>query len=231
VPTRRAAGRGDLPPRLEAALPADAGGQVRTSFVASVDLPTGRLRYTNAGHNPALLVRAAGEIERLGSTGVPLGMLPEAPFAAKEVDLAPGDLFVAYTDGIVEACDPKDEEYGLERMEAVCRDERAKPLAEIATALDRSPRSSARSASRRRLHAGHVARERRASRTITADSRSSAASARLRAPSAAPRPGSARRRARGGEGPAAGSGAELPLGRIGREIVEPGAAWPAPGST
>ena len=109
-----------------------------TSFVASVDLPTGRLRYTNAGHNPALLVRAAGEIERLGSTGVPLGMLPEAPFAAKEVDLAPGDLFVSYTDGIVEACDPKDEEYGLERMEAVCRDERTKPLAEIATALDRS---------------------------------------------------------------------------------------------
>jgi serine phosphatase RsbU (regulator of sigma subunit) len=115
-----------------------------TSFVASVELASGRLRYTNAGHNPALVVRAGGAIERLGSTGVPLGMLPEAPFGAKEVELAPGDLFVAYTDGIVEACDPKDEEYGLERMEAVCRDERAKSLAEIATALDRSVERFAR---------------------------------------------------------------------------------------
>jgi serine phosphatase RsbU (regulator of sigma subunit) len=115
-----------------------------TSFVASVEIASGRLRYTNAGHNPALVVRAGGEIERLGSTGVPLGMLPEAPFAAKEVELAPGDLFVAYTDGIVEAVDPKDEEYGLERMEAVCRDQRGRPLAEIATALDRSLESFVR---------------------------------------------------------------------------------------
>jgi sigma-B regulation protein RsbU (phosphoserine phosphatase) len=71
-------------------------------------------------------------------------MRPEAPFAAKEVELAPGDLFVAYTDGIVEAVDPKDEEYGLERMEAVCRDQRGRPLAEIATALDRSLESFVR---------------------------------------------------------------------------------------
>ena len=109
-----------------------------TSFVATVDLGTGKLRYTNAGHNPALLVRTGGEIERLASTGVPLGMLPDAPFAAKEVQLEPGDLFVVYTDGIVEAVDPNDDEYGLERLEAVCREKHTVALAELSTAIDRS---------------------------------------------------------------------------------------------
>ncbi len=109
-----------------------------TSFVASVELATGKLRYTNAGHNPALLVRASGAIERLGSTGVPLGMLPDAPFAAREVDLGPGDLFVTYTDGIVEAVDPDDEEYGLERLEELCREKRNAALADLSTAIDRT---------------------------------------------------------------------------------------------
>jgi phosphoserine phosphatase RsbU/P len=109
-----------------------------TSFVATVDLPTGKLRYTNAGHNPAVLVRGDDTIERLSSTGVPLGMLPEAPFAAREVELAPGDLLVVYTDGIIEAFDPDDEEFGLERLEEVCRAHRGGSLAELATAIDRA---------------------------------------------------------------------------------------------
>jgi serine phosphatase RsbU (regulator of sigma subunit) len=109
-----------------------------TSFVASVDLGTGHLRYSNAGHNPSLVLRTDGTIERLGSTGTPLGMLPEAPYTANEIDLAPGEVFVAYTDGIVEAEDPDEEEYGLERMEEVCREMRTKPLEELAAALDGS---------------------------------------------------------------------------------------------
>jgi len=108
-----------------------------TSFVATVALESGHLRYTNAGHNPGLVVRADGAIERLGSTGVPLGMLPEAPFAAKELELAPGDLLVVYTDGIVEAYDPSDEEFGLERLEEVCRAHRTQPLAELSNTIDR----------------------------------------------------------------------------------------------
>ena len=107
-----------------------------TSFVATVGLADGKLRYTNAGHNAGLLVRANGEIERLNSTGVPLGMLPEAPFAAKETAVAPGDLVVVYTDGIVEAANPEDEEYGLERLEEISRLHRADPLAAIARAID-----------------------------------------------------------------------------------------------
>jgi sigma-B regulation protein RsbU (phosphoserine phosphatase) len=109
-----------------------------TSFVATVELATGKLRYTNAGHNPALLVHTSGDIERLGSTGVPLGMLPEAQFTANELMLQPGDLLVVYTDGIVEAVDPADDEYGLERLEEICREQRVVGLAELATAIDRS---------------------------------------------------------------------------------------------
>ena len=109
-----------------------------TSFVAAVDLANGHLSYTNAGHNPALLVRSTGEIERMGSSGVPLGLLPEGNFSAMHVDLRPGDLFVVYTDGIVEAVAPDDEEFGLERLEEVCREQRNAPLADIATAIDRA---------------------------------------------------------------------------------------------
>ncbi|MCM2270795.1 MAG: SpoIIE family protein phosphatase [Thermoanaerobaculia bacterium] len=109
-----------------------------TSFVATVELASGHLRYTNAGHNPALLVRESGAIEQLSSTGVPLGMLPEAPFTARELDLAPGDLLVVYTDGIVEAFDASDEEFGLERLEAVCREHRAVPLSDLSNTIDRA---------------------------------------------------------------------------------------------
>lgn len=109
-----------------------------TSFVATVELASGHLRYTNAGHNPALLVRQSGAIEQLSSTGVPLGMLPEAPFTARELDLEPGDLLVVYTDGIVEAFDASDEEFGLERLEAVCREHRAVPLSDLSNTIDRA---------------------------------------------------------------------------------------------
>jgi serine phosphatase RsbU (regulator of sigma subunit) len=115
-----------------------------TSFVATVHLPSGRLRYTNAGHNPALLVRTAGAIERLASTGVPLGMLPDAPFGARELDLEQGDLLVVYTDGIVEAVDPGDDEFGVERLEEICAAKRDAALADLSTAIDRTLESFVR---------------------------------------------------------------------------------------
>ncbi|HEX2223681.1 MAG TPA: PP2C family protein-serine/threonine phosphatase, partial [Thermoanaerobaculia bacterium] len=93
-----------------------------TAFLAVLDPATGRVRYTNAGHNPGLVVRSGGEVETLGTTGVPLGLVPFAPpYRAGEAVLAPGDTLVLYTDGIVEAMDPEGEEYGLERLMEVCR--------------------------------------------------------------------------------------------------------------
>ncbi|MFY9823291.1 MAG: SpoIIE family protein phosphatase [Thermoanaerobaculia bacterium] len=108
-----------------------------TALLAVLETATGRLRYTNAGHNPGLIVRAGGEVERLGSSGAPLGLLPSAPYGAAETTLAPGDLLVLYTDGIAEAANPDDEEYGLERILQACARHRREPCAELASALEK----------------------------------------------------------------------------------------------
>lgn len=108
-----------------------------TAFVAALDGATGVLRYANAGHNAALLVRASGETRWLGSTGVPLGLLPQASYRSAEVTLGPGDLVVLYTDGITEASNPAEEEYGGERLAAVCRRNRGAPLSELQAAIER----------------------------------------------------------------------------------------------
>jgi serine phosphatase RsbU (regulator of sigma subunit)/pSer/pThr/pTyr-binding forkhead associated (FHA) protein len=105
-----------------------------TAFLGVLDAATGLLRYTNAGHNPALLVRGDGTVERLGATGPPLGLLSVATYSAAETVLAPGDLLVLYTDGFVEAEDPAGEEYGLDRLQAVCL--RHTDGKELAAALD-----------------------------------------------------------------------------------------------
>jgi serine phosphatase RsbU (regulator of sigma subunit) len=107
-----------------------------TAFLGVLDPLSGRLRYANAGHNPGLLVRAAGAVERLEATGTPLGVLPSSRYPAAEAVVAPGDCLVLYTDGIVEATNPAVEEYGLERfIEAVLR-HRGTGLEELVRALD-----------------------------------------------------------------------------------------------
>lgn len=91
-----------------------------TAFLGVLEAATGLLRFSNAGHNPALLVRANGMVERLPATGPPLGLLSVATYSGAETVLGPGDLLVLYTDGFVEAENPEGEEYGLERLQAVC---------------------------------------------------------------------------------------------------------------
>jgi serine phosphatase RsbU (regulator of sigma subunit)/pSer/pThr/pTyr-binding forkhead associated (FHA) protein len=83
-----------------------------TAFLGILEPATGRMRWTNAGHNPALLLRAGGETEWLKSNGVPLGLLPGAKYKEGESTLQPGDAVLIYTDGITEALNPEDEEYG-----------------------------------------------------------------------------------------------------------------------
>ena len=108
-----------------------------TAFLGVLEPASGRLRYTNAGHNPPLLVRADLAVAELAATGPPLGLLPAALYRAGEVTLGPGDLLVLYTDGIVEAMDPDGEEYGLDRLKLVCLRHRTEACAALAEALDR----------------------------------------------------------------------------------------------
>jgi sigma-B regulation protein RsbU (phosphoserine phosphatase) len=103
-----------------------------TAMLAVVEAGTGRLAYCNAGHCPALVVRASGDVEWLGSGGPPLGLLPGAQYRAGEVALGTGDLVALYTDGITEATNAEDEEFGRERLASAVVRGRAEPLATAA---------------------------------------------------------------------------------------------------
>jgi len=87
-----------------------------TVFYAELEPATGRLIYANAGHNPALVLRAEGKVEELIRTGIPLGVLPACAFLERELILEPGEEVLLYTDGVTEAPDPKGTEFGLARL-------------------------------------------------------------------------------------------------------------------
>ena len=87
-----------------------------TLFFGLIEPDTGLLRYVSAGHNPALLLRRFGGIERLDSTGVPVGILPNAVWTERTVAMEPGDLVCLYTDGVTEAVNEREEEFGMERL-------------------------------------------------------------------------------------------------------------------
>uniref|UniRef100_Q01YF8 Serine phosphatase n=1 Tax=Solibacter usitatus (strain Ellin6076) TaxID=234267 RepID=Q01YF8_SOLUE len=80
-----------------------------------------RLRYVNAGHNPPYLFRAGGEIEELPAGGTVIGLFPRAAYDEVALELYPGDLLIAFTDGVPEALNPADEEFGEDRLKSVAR--------------------------------------------------------------------------------------------------------------
>ena len=88
-----------------------------TLFYAEIASESSEVRYLNAGHNPALLVRGA-TIESLPASSLPLGMLPGTAYAEGSARLQRGDVLVLYSDGISEATNAAGEEYGLDRLTA-----------------------------------------------------------------------------------------------------------------
>ncbi len=81
----------------------------------------GHVRCVVAGHNPPLLLRADGRVERLTMTGILVGWDPDADYEERELLLDPGDVLLFYTDGVTEALNTQGQPYGEERMEAVAR--------------------------------------------------------------------------------------------------------------
>jgi sigma-B regulation protein RsbU (phosphoserine phosphatase) len=101
-----------------------------TFFYATYDAAARRLTYTNAGHNPPLVVRADGSVHRLTAGGMVLGVFDPMTFDQGDLTLSAGDRLVLYTDGIVEATDEDEEEFGSRRLvEAVRRTRAAAPAA------------------------------------------------------------------------------------------------------
>jgi serine phosphatase RsbU (regulator of sigma subunit) len=107
-----------------------------TAFIAALDPGSGRVSYTNAGHNPGLIFRADGVVQRLEANGVPLGLFPAVEYQRVDVNLGPGDLLLLYTDGITEAVNPDDDEFGLERLQAVVRQHAQEPLVAVASWIE-----------------------------------------------------------------------------------------------
>jgi serine phosphatase RsbU (regulator of sigma subunit) len=109
-----------------------------TAFLGLLEPETGQLTFASAGHDPSALVRTTGEIDWLMPTGMPLGLLPDATYTASEATLNPGDTIVLYTDGITEANDPDEEEFGRERLGECCAEHRGLPVDEMAAAIQQT---------------------------------------------------------------------------------------------
>jgi sigma-B regulation protein RsbU (phosphoserine phosphatase) len=104
-----------------------------TAFVGYLDLDSGVLQFASAGHNPPLLYRATtGRCEYLAAPGAAVGVFKEAAYAEERVTLADGDTLVLYTDGITEAINAEEEEFGEERLEALIAGQASRPAQELA---------------------------------------------------------------------------------------------------
>jgi serine phosphatase RsbU (regulator of sigma subunit) len=92
------------------------GLRFTTAFVGEFDPGTRKLTYVNAGHNEPIVLRKAGAVERLCAGGLPLGILGDAVYESDAVTVDSGDWLVIFTDGLVEAVNAQDEEYGEPRL-------------------------------------------------------------------------------------------------------------------
>ena len=120
-------------PQMNAKTPVES---FATAFLGIFSVDTGKLRYASAGHDPTLLIRS-DEIELLMPTGMPLGLMPEAVYTSSETSLEVGDSLVLYTDGITEAANPEEEEFGRERLVEVCGEHRAEAPKELARSIEK----------------------------------------------------------------------------------------------
>ena len=92
------------------------GLRFTTAFLAEYDPVNRTVHYINAGHNNPILRRANGQVERLDVGGLPYGILPEVKYESATVTLAPGDWLVIFTDGLVEAENRLQDDYGEARL-------------------------------------------------------------------------------------------------------------------
>jgi predicted permease len=121
-----------------------------TFFYAQLDEAKRQLRYVNAGHNPPYLVRAlpadpqpngaSALIEELSAGGMIIGMFPFATYEEAAINLHPGDVLMAFTDGVTEALNPAEEEFGEDRLKELIRRVAHLPVTGITSAISRELR-------------------------------------------------------------------------------------------
>jgi len=141
---------GDVPPpRLVARLNefvyrSTPASKYATFFYAQFDEKRRQLRYVNAGHNAPYLLRAgrastgdsaSPEIEQLSVGGTVVGMFPEMGYEEATVELCPDDILLAFTDGVPEAHNPENEEFGEDRLQLLLRQTAHLPADEISARI------------------------------------------------------------------------------------------------
>lgn len=118
-----------------------------TFFYAQLDEESRQLRYVNAGHNPPFLLRSANghtpetDIEELAAGGIVIGMFPQARYEEAAINLESGDVLIAFTDGVTEALNPSEEEFGEDRLKALLREVAHLPVQEMSATISRELRA------------------------------------------------------------------------------------------
>jgi phosphoserine phosphatase RsbU/P len=110
-------------------------GKFITFFYALLNPETGVLRYSNAGHNYPLLVRASGAIEHLSGSDLVMGLFPAVHYDIKETTIEPGDLLALYSDGVTEASTADGKEFGEDGLGRFLLEHRAQSCSDIMQAL------------------------------------------------------------------------------------------------
>ncbi len=108
-----------------------------TFFMICIDPEKKRLRYVNAGHNPPFLVESDGHERMLTKGGLLFGVVENAQYEEGEVSLRNGDMILMYTDGVSEAMDSNDEEFGEKQIAHIVARNRELPLDELLSLIEK----------------------------------------------------------------------------------------------
>lgn len=92
-----------------------------TVFIGMIEINKGTLKYINCGNEPPCLIKSSGTIVTLPPTSPVVGVISEAVFSVKELEIGPDDALLAFTDGVLDAIDRNNEPFGLSRLLEICR--------------------------------------------------------------------------------------------------------------
>jgi len=110
-------------------------GKFITFFYALLDVKSGLLKYSNAGHNYPLLLRAGGSVEQLSGSGMVMGIFPSVYYEVREIKLEPGDLLALYSDGVTEASTAKGVEFGEDGLTQFLSERKSESCSQIVASL------------------------------------------------------------------------------------------------
>lgn len=109
-----------------------------TAIFVRYEPGTGACEYVNGGHSDGIVLRASGEVEMLGTTGMPIGLFPRREYESAAFELRAGDTLLLYSDGVPDACRADDSEFGVDRSIEVLRANAHRSASEILDALFRA---------------------------------------------------------------------------------------------